>query len=155
MDGIELAGKIKKNYPEQTVMALSMMQDALHIKKMLKTGIKGYVLKDSTSEELLTAINTVLSGNNFYSPPVTKVVMNSITGQSTPKNNVPLTKRETEVLQLIFKEYTNAEIAEQLSISIRTVEAHKYNIFEKTNSKNLAGLVRYALKQNLFEDLFF
>lgn len=154
MDGIELTIEVQKIRPQIKVLALSMMNDNLNIKKMLQAGAKGYLLKDCDEAELLTAVNAVLNGKTYYSPEVKQVVMDSISTETGQNKKINLSKREKEVLYLLFKEYSNGEIANLLFISQRTVETHKRNIMEKTGAKNLAGLVKYAIKHNLFMDLF-
>lgn len=157
MDGIELCSMVTKQYPDINVLALTMMNESYNIKKMLAAGAKGYILKDCTQDELRTAIETVHQGKNFYSQEVTNIIMDGLTPQPVPKqrlvNEIPLTKRENEILHLICKEKTNQEIADVLFISNRTVEAHKRNILDKTGCKNIAGLVLYAVERQLFDDL--
>ncbi len=157
MDGIELCKTVSADYPQINILALTMMDESHNIKKMLNAGAKGYILKDCTQEELRQAIITVSEGKNYFSQEVTSIIMEGLTAQPTPKKRlvaeIPLTKRELEILHLICKEQSNQEIAEQLFISPRTVEAHKRNILEKTGCKNSAGLVLYALERKLFDDL--
>lgn len=154
MDGIELANLIRRSTPQSKVLALSMMNDEVNIKNMLKAGAKGYLLKDCDEAEFLLAVNTILSGGTYYSTQVKQAVMDSLAVNQISEKSCILSKREKEILNLIFQEYTNGEIAERLFISQRTVETHKRNIMEKTGAKNLAGLVKFALKNNLFTELF-
>lgn len=153
MDGITLVQQIKEKYPDQKVMALTMMGENQHIKHMLAAGVNGYILKNSDKSEILKAINTILNGENYYSGSVTKIIMDGIAGKKKPTQRLtletPLTTREKEVLKLIVKENSNKEIADQLFISMRTVDAHKRNLLEKTGCKNIAGLVVYALEHNI------
>jgi len=157
MDGIELCKAATKAYPDINVLALTMMNENYNIKKMLAAGAKGYILKDCTQEELRTAIETVSQAKTYYSQEVTSIIMEGISGQPTPKKRLvtelPLTNRETDILHLICKEKSNQEIADELFISNRTVEAHKRNLLEKTGCKNIAGLVLYAIERKLFSDL--
>ncbi len=154
MNGIELMKEIKKAYPDLKVVALSMMDDQVSIKKMLKAGANAYVLKEGNTEELVKAIEAVQNGQNYYSQSVTEVIMDSISSPGKGGTS-DITKREKEILYLLFQEKSNAEIAEELFISLRTVETHKHNILEKTGAKNLAGLVKYAIRNKLFDDLFY
>lgn len=154
MNGIELTLQILKIDPFAKILALSMMNDDANIKKMLRAGAKGYLLKDCDEKEFLNAVKTVLSGKPYYSPGVKQVVMESISSEKKKSEKSNLSKREKEILYLLFQEYSNGEIADKLFISLRTVETHKRNIMDKTGAKNLAGLVKYALKHNLFTDLF-
>lgn len=153
MDGISLTQTIKEQNPEQKVMALTMMGENQHIKHMLSAGVNGYILKNSDKGEIIKAIETILGGENYYSGEVTKIIMDSMSGKKKPTQRLtletPLTTREKEVLKLIVKEYSNQEIADELFISSRTVDAHKRNLLEKTGCKNVAGLVVYALEHNI------
>ncbi len=155
MDGVEMMKTISDKFPNQKVIALTMMGEGQHIRQMLKAGAKGYLLKNCGSKELKKAIKAVYEGENYYSAEVTQIVMDQMSGKKTKKMSVevPLTDREKEVLHLILKEYSNVEIADELYISPRTVDAHKRNLIEKTGSKNLAGLVLYAVEKRLFDDI--
>ena len=157
MDGIELCKQVTTVYPQINILALTMMNENYNIKKMLGAGAKGYILKDCTQDELRIAIETVHQGRNYYSQEVTDIIMEGLSAQPAPKqrlvNEIPLTKRETEILHLICKEKSNVEIADELFISNRTVEAHKRNLLDKTGCKNIAGLVLYAVERKLFDDL--
>ena len=158
MDGITCAQEIRNLYPEIKVLALSMMNDNQFIKQMLAAGALGYILKNSGEEEIKKALRTVFEGETYYSAEVAETVMQNMMKGGIKRNNklvvdLPLTSREKEVLHLIIKEYSNQEIADELFISPRTVDAHKRNLLEKTGAKNIAGLVLYAVEKNLFEDL--
>ncbi|WKK65902.1 response regulator transcription factor [Lutimonas zeaxanthinifaciens] len=157
MDGIELTKQISQKHPDLKVLALTMMNESYNIKKMLGAGALGYLLKDCTQDELIRAIKTVAEGRNFYSGEVTQIIMEGFGSKPKEKNRVvheiALTERELEILHLICKEKTNPEIAEELFVSVRTVETHKRNLLEKTGCKNVAGLVLYAVERNLFTDL--
>lgn len=157
MDGIVLTDELVKSNPDIKVIALTMLNENHHIKQMLKAGVSGYLLKNCSEDELFNAIDSVVSGNKFYSQEVTDIIMNNLSGDKKPKQRlsieIPLTSRELEVLHLICKEHSNKEIADILFIGMRTVDAHKRNLLEKTGCKNVAGLVVYALERNLFDDL--
>ncbi len=157
MDGISCTREITKQYPAIRVLALSMLNENQFIKQMLAAGAAGYLLKNCDEEELKRAIDTIIAGGTYYSPQVTKIIMSSLhrgPKKAPPKGmSIPITEREMEVLRLILREYTNKEIADALYISPRTVDAHKRNLLEKTGAKNVAGLVLYAINQQLFDDL--
>ena len=158
MDGIECTQEIMTHYPQIRVLALSMMNDGQFIKKMLSAGAVGYILKNSGEEEIKKALNKVHQGEPYFSAEVNETVMQNMLKGGVKRNHklvvdLPLTSREKDVLRLILKEYSNQEIADELFISPRTVDAHKRNLLEKTGSKNTAGLVLYAIEKNLFEDL--
>ena len=154
MDGIACTKEILNLYPEQKVLALSMRNDYRTIKQMLAAGVRGYLFKNCKEEELTNAVDSIISQGTYYSPEVSQTLVRVFQGIK-PKNNdileSPLTIRENEVLQLILKEYSNKEIGDELFISLRTVEAHKRNLLMKTGSKNGAGLVMYALSNNLID----
>ena len=155
MDGIELTRELIGKGLQPKVIALTMFNEPQLIKRMLQAGVMGYVLKNSSMQEIEKAVTEVASGRQYYSPEVTDVIMNKLRGTplKTPlAGNTPLTDRELEILHLILKQNSNQEIAERLFISSRTVEAHKRNMLEKTGSKNVAGLVLYAIDHQLFED---
>lgn len=159
MGGLDCTKEIVKRWPHIKVLTLSMMSDNQHIKQMMGAGASGYVLKNCTEKELKKAIKTVFEGDTYYSAEVTEVVMTNLMKNNTTKTtsnlvvDMPLTEREKEVLELIIKEFTNNEIADKLFISNRTVDAHKRNLLEKTGAKNIAGLVMYAINNQLFVDL--
>jgi len=154
MDGIELTKAITKKYPEIKVVALTIMNDNNHIKKIMNAGAVGYVLKNCSESELKKAIDAVMDGGTYYSPQATETVMNSLMSKkASPSVDMPLTTREKEVLELIVKENSNQEIADKLFISLRTVDAHKRNLLEKSGAKNIAGLVVYAINNNLVSDI--
>lgn len=152
MTGIEATQIIREEFPEIKVLALTMMDEDQHIRQMIEAGASGYILKSSSKNELLEAITTVLKGNHYFSDEATqKVMQDLVKGSARPKSESPnsLTEREREVLTLIAKEYTNQEIADELHISIRTVDSHRRNLLQKTGAKNTAGLVTFAIKHNL------
>jgi len=158
MDGIECTRHIINQYPDIKVIALTMLIEHNHIKKMISAGANGYLVKNAGEDEIKLAINTVLDDREYYSPEVTEVVMNKLTNRPTKRqswydNQVPLTVREKEIYALVIQALSNQEISEKLFISIRTVEAHKRNLIEKTGTKNIVGLVKFALENNLFNDV--
>ncbi|WKK65742.1 response regulator transcription factor [Lutimonas zeaxanthinifaciens] len=157
MDGIELTKQVAEKYPNTQILAHTMMNDSQNIKRMLNAGANGYILKDSTQEELIKAIHTVSRGENYYPGDVTQIIMDGFGSKPKPKKRtfaeIALTDRELQVLHLICKEKSNTEMAEELFVSVRTIEAHKRNLIEKTGCRNVAGLVLYAIEQNLFDDL--
>ncbi|TLX78253.1 response regulator transcription factor [Labilibacter sediminis] len=157
MDGIALTRQVSERYSEVKILALTMMNENYNIKKMLSAGALGYILKDCTQDELRMAIESVANSKKYYSQDVTEIIMEGLSGKPAPKERlvaeIPLTKREKEILHLICKEKSNQEIADELFISNRTVEAHKRNLLEKTGCKNIAGLVLYSVERNLFDDL--
>jgi DNA-binding NarL/FixJ family response regulator len=157
MNGITCTEYIIKSYPHINVLALTMLSENQYIKQMLKAGAAGYLLKNCEEEELKKAIETINAGGTYYSPDVTRIIMTNLSGSKIANNKneaiqIPLTTREKEILRLILEEYSNKEIADHLFISQRTVDAHKRNLLEKTGSKNVAGLVLFAINNQIFED---
>ncbi len=153
-NGIDITKEVKKDNPNVKVLALSMHEEGTYIFKMLEAGANGYLLKNTSSAELINAIKTVHGGDPFFSQQVSAKLLQQIQGKkelSKMTATAPLTRREKEILSLIAEEYSNSEIAEKLFISIRTVDTHKRNLIEKLNVKNTAGLVKYAIKNGFIE----
>lgn len=154
MDGFQLAEVIRKDYPCIKILTVSMFTDHNHISKMLEAGVDGYVSKNANNEELITAIDLILGGERYYSKEVKDILINGMRDHKNKRSLVEsLSKREMEILHLVLKENNNKDIADELFISTRTVETHKYNLLKKTNSKNIAGLFKFAVVNELFSDL--
>jgi len=154
IDGHELVKQVKEDYEDLKIMALTMINETQQIKQMLALGVDGYVLKNCDRAELKAGIMQVMKGESYYSPHVMHKIMEGLANRTNNDRTVvemPLSSREKEVLQLILKEYSNSEIANELFISVRTVDAHKRNLLEKTGSKNLVGLVIYAVEKGLVD----
>lgn len=154
LDGAKLCQLTKKISPETKVMVVSMHDDIHHVTVLLKEGVSGYITKKTGKDELLEAIRLVKNGDTYYGDSIKDTLVKSVTGHLEDNKcyvGVKLTKREIEIIQLIALEYSSMEIAEKLFISINTTETHRKNIMRKTNSKNMAGLIRYALKTSLIE----
>lgn len=154
MSGIELTREIKENHPETQVLALTMHKDNSTINEMLEAGANGYILKSTGIKELMLAITTVAQKGNYLSAEVQNEIIKNVFNKPEQREekgaeSVKLTKRESEILNLIAKEYTNAQIADQLFISERTVETHRKNIFTKTKTKTIIGLITYAINHKL------
>jgi len=151
MDGIELTKEIKKHNPNIKVIALSMFGERETISEMLRAGVSAYILKNTGKQELLNAIDKVSNGGTFFSDEVSDVMSKPSTGSFTKE--IMLSLREIEVVELIAKEYTNAQIAEALFISERTVETHRKNIFRKTDTKGVIGLLKYCVEKKIIKPL--
>ena len=154
-NGIDATAEVKRSYPEINILALSMHGEHNYILKMLEAGATGYILKNAGKEEMLTAIISVASGDSYFSREVSSRLIEylnkpQISIKNTDKE-IPLTNREIEILKLIAQEYSNPEIAEELFISIRTVDTHRRNLIEKLGVKNTAGLVKFAIRKGLVE----
>ncbi|MBB6461545.1 response regulator [Flammeovirga kamogawensis] len=150
VDGSSLIDTVKSKYPYIHTLVLSMHNEANVISKIVKQEVNGYLLKNAEKEELLTAVSTIVNGENYFSKEVKDIISESTF--SRKYNPMPeLSKREKEVLHLIGDEYTTKEIADKLFISQNTVETHRKNMFSKLSVKNVAGLIRIAIKNNLLE----
>lgn len=152
MDGIELTREVKKQFPSIKVIALSMFGERATISDMLEAGVNGYILKNTGKDELVSAILKVNSGGMYFSNEVSAEMMKAISHEkkrSEEEQRVNLTSRETEIIQLIAQEFSNAMIAEKLFISERTVETHRKNIFRKTSTKSIVGLIKWAFEHKV------
>lgn len=155
MNGIQAAENIRELKLPTSILLLSMYSDAGLVHQALQCGVKGYVLKSSVSDELLLAVRTVANRQTYLSDPVSEIVIESVINpqlsgrESDPLSN--LSPREKEILQLIAEEHTSGEIAKLLFISEKTVEKHRARLMEKLNARNLAGLVRQAVKYRLVD----
>lgn len=156
INGIEATQQIMEAHKDVRVLALTMHNDYQHIKAMMDAGASGYILKSCDEQEMVGAIESVMNDEIYYSKEVAQTVMNNM-ARKKPKSAqpvaTPLTPRELEVYRLILEEYSNQEIADELFISVRTVEVHKRNLMEKTGAKNSTGLVLYAIKNGLFDSI--
>lgn len=151
IDGMELCKKIKKTHPKIGVIGLTTFSQASFIAQMLRNGANGYLFKNTSEEELLQAIRAVHAGSQYLSQEVNrKLLMRAMSKKASDKTFIPkLTRRETEVLQLIIEEHTNQEIADKLYLSVSTVETHRMNLCSKLDARNTAGLVKKAIKFGL------
>ena len=157
MSGIDVCKEVTQNFSKTKVLAISMFNEESFVTEILNNGAMGYILKNTGREELLKAINTVLGGKSYFSDDVTQTIMKGLMKQRTAsKQSEPelpkISRREKEVLGLIMKEFTTQEIANQLFISLKTVESHRSNLLAKLNARNTAGLVRIAMEKNLIAD---
>ena len=156
IDGIEATKKALELYPDLKIIALSMNGDEAYYYKMIRAGAKGFVLKKASSDELEEAIQSVINGNDFFSPELMKsIIINFGTTKkvTTEKETkfVHFTNRENEVLKLICDGLSTKEISNKLYISIRTVEGHKSRIMDKLNAQNTANIIVQAFKNKLIE----
>jgi DNA-binding NarL/FixJ family response regulator len=147
MDGVELCAVMKEKYPGIFILGLSTFNQGLYIKKMMENGASGYILKNSSKEELIEAIHTVHGGGIFFSGEAGEALQ---TYQKSSKIELPvLSSREKEILGLIAEGYTNPQIAEKIFLSQFTVDSHRKNLLAKLNVKNTASLIRLAIEQKL------
>jgi DNA-binding NarL/FixJ family response regulator len=147
MDGIELCAVMKSRYPGVFILGLSTFNQGIYIKKMMENGASGYILKNSSREELLKAIRTVSKGGIYFSGEAGDALKEY---QKSSKVQLPeLSPREKEILSLIAEGYTNPQIAEKLFLSSFTVDSHRKNLLAKLEVKNTATLIRLAVERKL------
>lgn len=151
MDGIEATKKAMDINPELKIIALSSFGDEEYYYKMINAGVKGFVLKNASIEELELAINEVSGGDSYFSNELLRRVIANLGKEAKKEKNESLTARELEILKEICNGHTNVEIGEMLYISPETVKGHRSNILSKTSCRNSAGLVMYAIKNKLVE----
>ena len=157
MDGYATTKRLRVEYPGLKVLALSMLVEELYVGRMLEACASGYLLKSTSKEEIVYAIHMVMDGKQFLCSEIGLAMLHKVLNWDSSSTTAPahknqlLSKRELEVLQLIAEGLTNAEIADQLFTSKRTVETHRQNILEKTQAKNTAVLVKIALADGLIK----
>lgn len=152
MDGIELTKQVHKLNPNIRIIAFSSFDETRYVRQIMRNGACGYLLKNAAQKTLVEAIKTVVEGEEYLDETIKKLMLHeSISGQRRSIYEIPLTKREKEILKLIAEEYSNQQIADTLFISLRTVETHRLNITQKLGVKNAAGLVKEAIKRGLIE----
>lgn len=151
MNGIDATRTALASQPQLNIIALSMYSDEAYYSKMIEVGAKGFIFKNSGIQEVELAINHLMEGKNYFSQEILNALLQSAYKKKHPSRSSELSEREEEVLYQICKGHSNAEIADLLCISKRTVDKHRENILLKTNSKNTAGLVMFAIKTGLVE----
>ena len=156
LNGLQATKRLKQQCPRVKVLALTRHTDAGYLQQLLQAGASGYVLKQSKSVELLRAIRAVAAGQTYLDPAITEKVIGGIIGGRGARGasaETNLTDREAEVLRLIALGYINKEVAALLSLSVKTVEAHKARGMEKLGMKSRVDLVRYAMLRGWLQDI--
>lgn len=152
MDGAETARWIKANHPKMKMIALSMYSDDIHIIRMLRAGVHGYLPKDSSPGELRAALDKVRQGQFYYSELVSNAMMkNVICEPDDAKRTYQLTPRHIEFLKLASTEMTYKEVAYQMNLSVRTIDSYRDELFEKLQLRSRVGLVRFAIKNKIVD----
>lgn len=150
MDGAEATSRIRKQYPGVNVLALTMLDQGSFVQLMLRNGASGYLVKDTSKEELVEAIRTVHGGNRYLGKHATDILVNHIGHRGGSTAFLPaLTRREKEVLTLIVRGLSDASIASELFVSKSTVESHRKNLRSKLGARNAAEIVRIAMERGL------
>jgi two-component system response regulator NreC len=153
MNGMEAIKEIKRESPATKVLVLTVHKAEEYILATFRAGADGYILKDSTHSELIMAVKKVLSGKRYISPEISdKVIEGYLEGKKTLKSRTSwetLTQREREILKLIAEGYRNKEIANDLCISVKTVEKHRANLMEKLDLHNIQALTTFAIERGI------
>ena len=153
LNGIEAASQITQGHPEISIVMLSMHSDESYVLRALKAGAKGYLLKDSAETDLIRAVRSVAEGKSFFSPAVSKVLLDDYVRKLKRSGNEDpydlLTPREREILQLIAEGKSNKEVAQLLNLSVYTVETHRANIMEKLHLHGVPELILYAVRKGI------
>ena len=153
LNGIEAARRITEKRPETAVVILSMHADESYVLRALKSGARGYLLKDSPEEDLIHAIRAVHNGKAFFSPEISKMLaedyMRQMRQRGVEDSYELLTPREREILQMLGEGNSNKEVATKLNLSLHTVETHRGNLLEKLNLHSTAELILYAVRRGI------
>ncbi len=155
-NGIEVSKIISEKYPQVNVLILSMYINKEYIIDAIEAGVKGYLPKDTSREELLEAIKKISDGKDYFVKEIAQIALRNYIEKSNEKRNLNLPKdiltdRELEVVRLVAEGFMNKEIADKLNISIRTVDNHKAHILQKLNLKSSIDIVKYAIKNELIK----
>jgi DNA-binding NarL/FixJ family response regulator len=153
LNGLELAARAKKEFPQVRILILSMHTTEEYVHQALRAGARGYLLKDSAPDELALAIRAVARGETYLTPSISRYVIDSylqrLRGESGPLE--ALTPRQREILQLIAEGHTTKEIAKVLNVGVKTVETHRAQLMDRLNIHDVAGLVRFAIRVGLVQ----
>ena len=150
ISGIDVCRQLKIKMPEIKIIAFTSFKDTRYLKTLINSGASGYLLKNSSYEEILDAIATVHDGKEYIQTEMKEELFKESLNRKTSVNFIPkLTRREKEILDLILDEFTTQQIADKLFINFKTVETHRFNLLQKLGAKNTAGLVRIAIEQGL------
>lgn len=148
--GVELTKVLLEEFPGIRIIILSVHHEEYLIAQLIENGAHGYLVKDSDPQEVYEAIVAVHTRGSYVNERTLKAIQLSIGKKMKPqRNNLEITKREVEILELVCRQYTTEEIAEKLFISVKTVNGHRNNLLQKTGSRNATGLVMYAIKNGI------
>ena len=152
LDGISITRRIKQEFNNIHVLILTVHEDEALVKEAIRCGASGYIIKNAAESELISAIKIIMRGDMYVDPSVLRSLLDENHKPANPASELePLTPRETEVLRLIVQGYTNRQIANELQISVRTVEGHRANLSEKLGLHSRVELVRYAKNHKLID----
>jgi DNA-binding NarL/FixJ family response regulator len=154
LNGLEVTRQVKRQCPRVRVLILSMHDNEEYIRPVLEAGAMGYILKDAAAKELISAIRAVQRGEAVLSPAITRLVIEDYLrwgGVRQVAAEDGLSAREREVLQLIAEGHTNKQIAEILTLSVKTVQAHRLSLMQKLNLHDRGDLIKYAIQKKIIE----
>ena len=152
MSGLEVCAQLVKSYPGIRVLMLSMHREPQYVRRALQSGAAGYLLKDSAPDELAQAIRSVIDGKTYLSAVLAQNMLSDMVTQLHPQSTTPeisLTSRQREVLKLVAEGSSTKRIAIQLNLSVKTVDTHRTNLMNQLGIHDLAGLVRYAIRNGI------
>jgi two-component system nitrate/nitrite response regulator NarL len=151
MNGLDAMTNLRKQVPEAKILVLTMHDNREYIARVVRSGARGYLLKDSAPAELVSAIKAVHRGEVYFSPSVSKVLIEEMADgrKASGPDQQPLTDREREVLSLIAEGLLNKQIADRLGIGVRTIETHRERIMRKLDIHTVAGLTKYAIARGM------
>jgi DNA-binding NarL/FixJ family response regulator len=151
MSGIELCRRIKTFDSNIKVMILSMYNQIDYIRQALNCEADGYILKNSGRNEFITALDALVQKGAYFAHEIIPILYQQVKNHARETDRIKLSQRELDVLELILQEFTSKEIADKLFISKQTVDSHRISIMEKTSSKSVVGLIKYALKEGILK----
>lgn len=148
--GLHVTRALTSAFPDMKILILSVHEDENFINQLIESGAHGYLVKDSDPQEVQEAIIAVYNKGSYINERTLKALQHKVVKKTKNKwGDVPITRREEEILQLVCKQYTAEEIAQELFISVKTVNGHRNNLLQKTGSRNVTGLVLYAIRNNI------
>lgn len=154
LNGLEVTRRVRRSVPECKILVLTMHENEMYVSQILRTGASGYLVKKTAVSELILAIKAVHQGKAYFSPSISKMVLNDYLRKDTVGDTGTaevLSNREREILQLLAEGYSNKEIAVILGLSVKTVSNHRNRIMSKLDIHDITSLVKYALKRGLIE----
>ncbi|HOI32996.1 MAG: response regulator transcription factor [Bacteroidales bacterium] len=151
MNGIEATKAAMERKPELKIIALTMFKEDAYIQSMMEAGVKGFLIKNISKEVLDRALQAVYNGKTYYSEELWDYFTKAVSKEEKPQEEINITPRELEVLELLAEGLSNKEIADRMFVSERTIVGHKSNLMAKTNCKNTVALLAYAIRNKLIE----
>lgn len=155
MNGTEATRLIKREFPDIKIIALTVFEDQKHVIEMIESGASGYIIKNTNANEIKTALLKVINNELYFSNQISENLITSLVNKHKIRKanfSNKISNREKEILYFICREYTTKEIAEALYLSEKTVDWHRLNLLQKTHSKNIAGLVLFAIKSGIIDE---